>query len=414
MRRFGLIIVLLAFVGSVASLMAADKKVELEVLVWKQEATATYEAWAKGFHKLYPNVTVTYTGVGNYDEQVKARMAAGTLPAVISIPGGNYGFLLPKAGVMMDLSGKKFLSRVKDGILDGQRLNGKIYSLPIDLAAQGFIYNKKVFRDAGVSVPRTWSELFAAFEKIKAKGITPLVIAGQDQWPLGISVMTIAVPFVYGPDPAFDQDVLSGKKHFTGPEWTNAMSIYAKLLTYANKDRNDLNYGLGNQKVATGEAACVIQGSWAVSGILSYNKNAELGFFLPPAMDGTKKNTMILGADSTIGVNANHPDREWALKFVEWLTTKDAVNMWTDNARTFSAMKGARANFDSTAIDVQKYADSGVALYPLPNHMWFLPNVWSDWSQKLQEFNAGKITANEANQALEDYLVDAYKAYSKQ
>jgi raffinose/stachyose/melibiose transport system substrate-binding protein len=420
MRKIAVLVIVLMLATSLSSLMAsgkdesAGKKIELEVLVWKQEATATYEAWAKAFSKLHPNVTVTYSGVGNYDEQVKARHAAGTLPAVISIPGGNYGFILPKAGVMMDLTNQKFLERVKDGILDGQRLNGKIYSLPIDLAAQGFIYNKKVFRDVGVSVPNTWDELFAAFDKIKAKGIAPLVITGQDQWPLAIYVMTIAAPFVYGPDPNFDMNVVNGKKHFTGPEWTKAMELYAKLLKYANSDFNDLNYGLGNQRVATGEAASVIQGVWAVSGVLSFNKDAELGFFLPPAPDGANKNTMILGADSTIGVNAKHPDREMGLKYVEWLTTPEAVDMWTDINHIFSAMKGAHADFDNVSIDVQKYVDAGVSLYPLVNHMWFLPNVWSDWAQSLQKFNAGKISASDANKALESYLLEAYKVYSKQ
>jgi raffinose/stachyose/melibiose transport system substrate-binding protein len=417
MRRNALITLVLLLAVSVAGFAGGSQegvaKIELEVLVWKQEATATYEAWAKAFNALHPNVTVVYSGVGNYDEAVKARMAAGTLPAVISIPGGNYGFILPKAGIMMDLTDQKFLSRVKDGILDGQRLNGRIYSLPIDLAAQGFIYNKKVFRDASVQVPQTWNDLYAVCEKIKATGVTPLVVTGQDQWPLGICVMTIATPFVYGPDPNFDMNVIDGKKHFAGPEWTKAMEVYSRLLKYANPDVNDLSYGLGNQKVAIGEAAMVVQGVWAVSAILSYNKDAELGLFIPPAAEGAKKNVMILGADSTIGVNAKHKDREMGLKFVEWLTTEEAVNIWTDITHIFSAMKGAHADFDPVALDVQRYVDAGVSLYPLPNHMWFMPNVWSDWSAKLQEFNAGRITADDANQTLEGYLKEAYKIYSK-
>ena len=53
--------------------------------------------------------------------------------------------------------------------------NGQIFGVPSGTAmGGGILYNKKVYADLGLSVPKTWAEFEANNEKIKAAGIAPV------------------------------------------------------------------------------------------------------------------------------------------------------------------------------------------------------------------------------------------------
>ena len=49
-----------------------------------------------------------------------------------------------------------------------------------------FFYNKKLFEKAGVKAEdiKTWDDFLAAVKKIKAAGITPIVVGAGEKWPM--------------------------------------------------------------------------------------------------------------------------------------------------------------------------------------------------------------------------------------
>ena len=391
---------------------AGKEKVVLDAIVWKPEATEGYEALAKKFNELNPNIEITYVGIQNYEQNLKARLAANNPPVLIGVPGGNYGLNLAKAGQLLDITGQKFLERVRDGVIDGTEYKDKVYSLPVDLAAHGIIYNKKVFNDCGVAeVPKTWDEFIAVCEKIKEKGITPIVITGKDEWTLGISMVTLAAPIVYGPNPTFDMDAINGSKSYTGPEWSIVMQRYEQLKKYSNSDLASMDYSTGNQMVALGKAAMTIQGIWVCSAIRQSNPDVELGMFLPPPADGQTKETMIFGPDFTLGVSSKTKYADEALKFLEFLTTDEAAKIWTDKVQTISAIKNSSMDFDPVTKDVSRFLSQDIYTYPLPNHMWFSQDVFGQYSKNLQQMNLGRMSSTDAQKGLEDLIKNAYKNF---
>ncbi|WP_257610710.1 extracellular solute-binding protein, partial [Oenococcus oeni] len=55
--------------------------------------------------------------------------------------------------------------------------------VPYATNAAGVIYNKALFKKAGIkTVPTTWNELIADAKILKAKGITPFESAYKDTW----------------------------------------------------------------------------------------------------------------------------------------------------------------------------------------------------------------------------------------
>src|SRR6185436_11777341 len=58
---------------------------------------------------------------------------------------------------------------------------GKLYGLPYYADTISYIYNKKVLEDAGIAVPKTWEEVMAAAEKLKAGGMEHPIVYEFDQ-----------------------------------------------------------------------------------------------------------------------------------------------------------------------------------------------------------------------------------------
>ncbi len=47
------------------------------------------------------------------------------------------------------------------------------------------IYNKEIFAKYGIEVPKTWDELIAACDKLKAAGVAPFYATLKDNWTIG-------------------------------------------------------------------------------------------------------------------------------------------------------------------------------------------------------------------------------------
>ena len=67
----------------------------------------------------------------------------------------------------------------------GQTSNGTLVGVPCRGTQPVFLFfNKKVFADAGVQPPKTWSDVQSLIGTFKGKGITPFALAGQggNEW----------------------------------------------------------------------------------------------------------------------------------------------------------------------------------------------------------------------------------------
>ncbi len=198
--------------------------------------------------------------------------------AVNRIVGGN-----PPTAAQFNTS-KQFLDLVEQGMLnnlddvalrDGWdkflpepvlnvvRVKGHFYAAPVNIhMPTWFWYSKAAFKKAGISAePKTFDELFAVLDKLKAAGLIPLAHGGQP-WQENI-VFTAVLANVGGADLYLkvlrDRDA----KAIQGDAFKNVLLTFKRLQSYVDKSAPGRNWNDATSLLITGKAGVQIMGDWA-------------------------------------------------------------------------------------------------------------------------------------------------------
>jgi len=137
-------------------------------------ASATYwKGIADAFHKTNPDISVKITSIPwtGFDQQVQTMVQNKQYP---DITEGDYfsnyaqDGLLYSADEVLTNPGNLLSTFKAQGTY-----NGKQYGMPFTTSSRTLFYNKKLFREAGITAPpTTWADVKADAAKIKAQGAT--------------------------------------------------------------------------------------------------------------------------------------------------------------------------------------------------------------------------------------------------
>src|SRR5882757_4547201 len=148
-----------------------------------QVQDGTLDGYAKRFNEIYPHVTVKFQGLTDYEGDVKIRMSSSDYGDVLSIPNSvplkQYPVFFASLGPAADLS------RTYD-FTDHATVNGQVYGIANIGTANGFVYNKAVWKQSGATDwPATPQQFLDDLQAVKAKtGATPYYTNYHDGWPL--------------------------------------------------------------------------------------------------------------------------------------------------------------------------------------------------------------------------------------
>ena len=180
-----------AVAATLASSVGTAAEQQSVTLVWWHNVTQgpglkLYKNIASEFQKKYPNVTIKAVPLQNEQFQTKIPIAlqSDSPPDVFQSWGGGGLVDQQKAGKVANVT--KYVApwiKTIGGSAAGWQVNGQQYAIPYSVGVVGFWYNKALFRQAGVTVPRTWPQFLAAVAKLKAADITPIAIGSKDEWP---------------------------------------------------------------------------------------------------------------------------------------------------------------------------------------------------------------------------------------
>lgn len=300
-----------------------EVKGEIKVVTWRTDLVedGTFEEYAAEFNKEYPDVKVTFEGITDYAGEMLTRMSTTNYGDVIGIPAikpDQYEQFLEPLG---DTSSFEDTYR----FLPAASFDGTQYGIAFGGNANGVVYNKKVFEEAGVTaLPTTEDEWLAALQKVKDNtDAIPLYTNYKDGWPLTQSFGNLGVvtddpdaPVTMAQDPA---------------PWTEGFDQYAiDSLLYESvaagltePDPLTTNWEQSKVDLGTGKIAAMTLGSWAISQMQAAAEDNgasadDIGYMAFPAnVDGTQ--FAVIGGDYNLAVSKHSKAKAAAWAWIQWV-----------------------------------------------------------------------------------------------
>lgn len=154
-----------------------DTAAQLELTVYGSWSNfEALEAVALDWNEIYPNVTISYSKIDDYNKQLDAIVTAAEKPDMVLF--GTTDYYANKdaiADALVDLSDVGLdTSAYQDGVLASTMYNGKMVVVNWGMQTTGFIVNEDLLAKCGLSVPSTHEEFLDVCSKLKAEGYVPL------------------------------------------------------------------------------------------------------------------------------------------------------------------------------------------------------------------------------------------------
>ena len=349
-KRFG---VIFATVSALAALIAASPsqaETKLSFLIDNSPDTvAAAEALVAAYEKKTPDVSIDIEqrpGGGEGDNIIKTRLATGEMTDVFLYNSGSLMQAIKPGQTLVDLSNLPSQANVNESFKAVVRSDGKVYGIPFGTAQGGGIfYNRKIYQELGLTVPKTWAEFMANNEKVKAAGKVAVAQTYRDTWTSQLFVLADYYN-LNAAVPNFAEDYTNNKvKYATTPA---AMKGFEHLKEVhdaglMNDDFGAASYDDGLRMVATGEAAHYPMLTFAIGALKQdYSDNLDdVGFFAQPGDDASKNGlTVWMPAALYIPTASKHIDE--ARRFADFVGSVEGckIMMATNTVQGPSLVNG--------------------------------------------------------------------------
>jgi raffinose/stachyose/melibiose transport system substrate-binding protein len=366
------------------------------------------EEVVKAFEAANPGVKVRYTtsGADQYQQQIRTQLASGTAPDVMTVwPGnGNPGatYVLAKPGYLMDLSSQPWAAKLPTGLKSVAQYEGKTYNAVFGLNGIGAVYNEQAMQKAGLTPPKTWTELLGFCRAAAAKGTPAFALGIQDNWVTQLVLYALVATTVYSADRDFDTKMQAGTATFAASPWTAAMAKYQEMDRTGCFQQNPLgtSYEASQDLAATGKTLGLVQGNWVVS--LLKGKNPAGTFVLKalPATDDPSTFFMPAAAGAGYGVNAKAKNKELALKFITFIMSPEGMKVFNSKQGSLPAIPAAGSTVDPAFTELTTFLKDNRTV-PFMDQLWPNAKVQQTMLSGLQEIFSGQSTPDNVLAAMD-------------
>jgi raffinose/stachyose/melibiose transport system substrate-binding protein len=201
----------------------------------------------------------------------------------------------------------------------------------------GFIYNKEIFEELGLEPPKTIPEFMKTLETIKEESrYTPLAMGSADQWEAAtMGFQNVGPNFWEGEKGR--KGLISGEEKLTDPQYVAAFGHLASWEPYLGKGFKAQKYPDSQNLFTLGRAAIYPAGSWDIA---TFNNQADFAFaaFPPPLPEGKEVCYISDHTDIALGINAASENAEQAKVFLEWMTTQEFADLYSNQLPGFFSL----------------------------------------------------------------------------
>jgi raffinose/stachyose/melibiose transport system substrate-binding protein len=345
------------------------KQVTLKIFQFKVEIADQLSKMIAEYEKENPNVKIQVDTVGggaDYGAALLAKFNTNDKPDIFN--NGGFSDLDKWIENLEDLSNEPWVGDLVDVAKEPMTKEGKLYGQPLNLEGYGFIYNKDLFTQAGITeTPKTLTQLEDAAKKLQAKGIQPFVNGYGEWWVLGNHFVNL--PFAQQTDTnAFIKGLNDGTQKITGNKaFEDWVKLFDLQLKYGNKNPLQTDYNTQVTTFATGKAAMTQQGNWTQVQITETNPDLKIGFLPMPISDDAAMNDKLpVGVPNNWVVHKNSEVKDEAKKFLNWMVSSDIGKRYiTEEFKFIPAFKSIPADatvLGPLAADIITYSKAGKTL----------------------------------------------------
>ena len=322
-----------------------EGKADITVWHWMTDREKAFEELGRKYEE-ETGIKVSfelYAPSEAYGQKVRASAQTSTLPDIYGLLAEKKDFAaFIKAGHILNLkehmNGPEYdgTGQWRDAFFEkaidvnvflpdnGLGVEPGIYGVPIDVTTIQFLYNKDLFRKAGLDPedpPDTWEEFLEAGRALKAAGISGFVSGWGEIWMIDCFASNYAMN-IMGKDKVVA--TIRGDVPYTDPDWVKVFSLFKEMV-----DEEILALGIvtmvnktAEQIFANGRAAFAFNGSWCVNVYKGMNPSLNYAAMMPPKAN--EENPMYIwgGAGASFIVNKKSPNKEKAIGFLKWLTAE--------------------------------------------------------------------------------------------
>lgn len=367
MRNLFLLFVVLCLLGGLAS-SAFAAPVKMEFFFSQGLYYSVFKGLIDQFNKANPDIIIEPNTSPEPEKVLQTRVMSNTVPDLISLWSSSADFkAYAKDDVWLDLTGQPVLKKVNQDFLKSLRIGGKDYSLPYAYTGVGLYYNKKIFSDNGLTPPKTYDDLINIAKKLKAKGITAFAFADKDDWTHGKLNMPLYVVTIPNWQKFFsdlEQGKVSAKSN---PDYRKFAQRVLELREYGQSDSLASDYTASIAMFANGKSAMLIEGTWALGGLLEANPKLDTELLPFPGNTVDTYNFPIT-IDTSFAVSSRVKDKKAALKVLDFLASAKAAQEYTTALGCPMLIQGIAANVSQFKPIMAAYAKGKAA--PWPQDLW--------------------------------------------
>lgn len=345
-----------------------------------------------------PNVSVEYTTYSkNYENLMKAKMAANDLPDVFATHGWAVKRYAEYLYPLNDLSFAKYFSKSILNVITTDE--GNIVTLPLNTESTGIIYNKDILKEAGWDrVPRTWDEFLEVCEAVKQLGIIPVYIAGKDTRSQANLMDVIAPTFLT----TYEKDDNSQALYDGTFDWSkwDRVSGFLKELNdrgYLNVDANTADPIYKTEKLLNKEIMFLFQNASQIADVWSIDPTVNLSMMPVPTYYADDEPIMIGGERESYGIWKDSPNLELSIALLEYMAKPENIKLISEATDMPSGFTNVSVDL-RLAEDYKKY--QSLRTFPYFDREWLPSGMWSTMRNIGGALTSGEITVQESSEIM--------------
>jgi raffinose/stachyose/melibiose transport system substrate-binding protein len=379
--------------------MPAQAATELTFWSWRPEDKAFYEEQAALFQEK-TGISVKFTPyvATEYNALLATALTAGSGPDVMQVRAYGGMSNLSDAGNFLALTTKDVpaLAKMSAGTLAAVQgyTSKKQYGLPYATSVIGVMYNPDLLKAAGVkALPSTWDSFLRVLAQVKAKGIIPLgngtgYAPGLEQLHAGTG------PTFYGGTQFFN-DVVKGTRTFTDKNYVASLQAVKDLVPFMPATPAGVDYNTARGLFANEKAAFYIGGNYEISYFRSLNPSLNVAWMPAPSAAPGAKRYVTSWADGGFAINAKTKAKPEAIKFLNFLASKDFNQAAADQLGWIPTAPYIKITDPAISKMSKSLASQGTPFLNVVGFRFGTPTSSAILQPGFQKLTAGTITAAE-------------------